>query len=89
LAADLPLPIQPPLSDGATAVPVTTMNSDGRSKVQTKIPVSTPATKIVASTYPNVLPITTVSMPEVRFSLPKFVQSSTGTRPKDLYHHFF
>jgi hypothetical protein len=88
-SAVLPPPIQPPLIDGATAAPVTTMTSDGRSKVQTKIPVSTPATTIAASTYPNVLPITTVSMPDVRFLLPTFVQSSTGARPKDSFHHFF
>jgi hypothetical protein len=88
-AAHLPPPIQPPLIDGATAAPVTTMTSDGHSKVQTKIPVSRPATTIAASTYPNVLPLTTVSMPDIRFSLPTFVQSSTGARPKDSFHYFF
>jgi hypothetical protein len=40
------------------------------------------------STYPNVLPISSAAR-NVKFSLPSFVTSATGARPKDSYQPFF
>jgi hypothetical protein len=65
------------------------LTADGSSRVQTKIPYSAPSTSVPASTYPNVLPISKSAPRNVKFSLPAFVASATGARPKGSYQPFF
>jgi hypothetical protein len=68
-----------PSIDGAKAPSLT---ADGSSKVQIQTPYLAPSTFIPLSTYPNVLPISTSAPKNVKFSLPAFVASATGARPK-------
>jgi hypothetical protein len=68
-----------PSIDGAKAPSLT---ADGSSRVQTKIPYSAPSTSVQVSTYPNTLPIFTSAPRNVKFSLPAFVASTTGAKPK-------
>ncbi len=70
---------KPPSIDGAKAPSLTT---DGSSRVQRKIPYSAPSTSFQVSTYPNTLPIFLSAPRNVKFSLPAFVASATGARPK-------
>jgi hypothetical protein len=77
---------KPPSIDGAKAPSLT---ADGISKVQTKIPYSAPSTSVQVSTYPNTLPIFTSAPKNVKFSLPTFVASATGARPKDSFQPSF
>jgi hypothetical protein len=65
--------------DGAKAPSLT---ADRSSRVQTKIPYSAPLTSVSVSTNPNVLPISSSAPRNVKFSLPSFVASATGARPK-------
>jgi hypothetical protein len=76
---------KPPSVDGAKAASLT---ADGSSRVQTKIPYSTTSTSVSVSTYPNVLPILSSAPRNVKFSLPSFVASATGARPKGSYPSF-
>jgi hypothetical protein len=78
--------IKPPSVDGAKAPSLT---ADGTSKVQSRIPYSATSTSVPASTYPNVLPISSSAARNVKFSLPSFVASATGARPKGSYQPFF
>jgi hypothetical protein len=77
---------KPPSIDGAKAPSLTT---DGSSRVQTKIPYSATSTSVSVSTYPNVLPISSSAPRNVKFSLPSFVASATGARPKGSYQPSF
>jgi hypothetical protein len=70
---------KPPSIDGAKAPLLT---ADGSSRVQTKILYSAPSTSFQVSTYPNTLPIFLSAPRNVKFSLPAFVASATGARPK-------
>ncbi len=75
---------------GAAAMSHPSMTADGLSRVQTKIPFSIPATTVATSTYPNVLPLTTVQLPTMTSSLPTFVTLGTGaTRKVDPNKTFF
>jgi hypothetical protein len=76
----------PPSIDGAKAPSLT---KDGSSRVQTKTPYSATLTSAPVSTYPNVLPISSSAPRNVKFSLPSFVASATGARPKGSYEPFF
>jgi hypothetical protein len=75
-----------PSIDGAKAPSFTT---DGYSRVQTKIPYSATSTTVSVSTYPNNLPISSSAPRNVKFSLPSFVASATGARPKGSYQPSF
>jgi hypothetical protein len=68
-----------PSIDGAKGPSLT---ADGSSRVQTKIPYSAPSTSVPVSIYPNILPISTPAPRNVKFSLPAFVASATGAKPK-------
>ncbi len=72
--------------DGAKAPSLT---ADGSSRVQIKISYSATSTSVPMSTYPNVLPISSSAPRNVKFSLPTFVASATGARPKGFYQPFF
>jgi hypothetical protein len=74
-----------PSIDGAKAPLLT---KDGSSRVQTKTPCSATSTSVPVSTYPNILPISSAAR-NVKFSLPSFVASATGARPKGSYQPFF
>jgi hypothetical protein len=76
---------KPPSIDGAKAPYLT---ADGTSRVQSRIPYSATSTSVPVSTYPNVLPILSAAR-NVKFSLPSFVASATGARPKGSYQPFF
>jgi hypothetical protein len=77
---------KPPSVDGAKAPSLTL---DGSSRVQTKTPYSAPSTSVQVSTYPNILPISSSAPRNVKFSLPTFVASATGARPKGSYQPSF
>ncbi len=68
-----------PSVDGAKA---SSLTADGSSRVQTKILYSASSTSVQVSTYPNILPIPSSAPKNVKFSLPAFVASATGARPK-------
>jgi hypothetical protein len=76
---------KPPSIDGAKAPSLT---ADGTSRVQSRIPYSATSTSVPVSTYPNILPILSAAR-NVKFSLPSFVASATGARPKGSYQPFF
>jgi hypothetical protein len=76
---------KPPSIDGAKAPSLTL---DGSSRIQTKTPYSATSTSVSLSAYPNVLPISSAAR-NVKFSLPSFVASATGARPKGSYQPFF
>jgi hypothetical protein len=75
----------PPSIDGAKAPSLT---ADGTSRVQSRIPYSAASISIPMSTYPNVLPISSAAR-NVKFSLPSFVASATGARPKYSFNPSF
>ncbi len=75
-----------PSIDGAKAPSLT---ADGSSRVQTKTPYSATSTSVPVSTYPNVLPISSSAPRNVKFSMPSFVASATGARPKGSYQPSF
>jgi hypothetical protein len=77
---------KPPSIDGAKAPSLT---ADGSSRVQTKIPYSATSTSVPVLTYPNFLPISSSAPRNVKFSLPSFVASATGARPKGSYQPSF
>jgi hypothetical protein len=75
-----------PSVDGAKAPSLTL---DGSSRVQIKILYSATSTSVSVSTYPNVLPISSSAPRNVKFSLPSFVASATGARPKGSFQPSF
>jgi hypothetical protein len=77
---------KPASIDGAKAPSLT---KDGSSRVQTKTPYLATSTSVSVSTYPNVLPISSSAPRNVKFSLPTFVASATGARPKGSYQPSF